>query len=309
MATVEAPQGSVFQRQQRACELRLQAGAGPFSGQLLVVRGGVQLHLDPDRRHRAVLFGYLNAGPGVWWTWPVVVGGQILVALCFMEMAAQYPIAGSVYQWSKQLSSGYTSWMTGWIYIVGAIVTIAAVAVDWQVVLPQITTKFQFFGVQRRRRHVPDQGRGPERAAARRDPGRDHDGDQHARRQADVAHQQRRRRRRADRLDAADHPAPVPPAPSPVGHHPQLRLRRRPPVGLLRRAADRRAAERVRDVRVRHGRDARRGDQQPAQARAAGDHPRDRGGRDDRRPGDPARRSCPTRTSPTRTSGFSACPM
>src|SRR6266566_5066467 len=91
-------------------------------------------------------FGYLNAGPGVWWTWPVVVFGQILVALCFMELAAQYPIAGSVYQWSKQLGSGFFSWMTGWIYIVGAIVTIAAVAVDWQVVLPQITTKLQFFG-------------------------------------------------------------------------------------------------------------------------------------------------------------------
>jgi urea carboxylase system permease len=91
-------------------------------------------------------FGYLNAGPGVWWTWPVVVFGQILVALCFMELAAQYPIAGSVYQWSKQLASGFTSWMTGWIYIVGAIVTIAAVAVDWQVVLPQITTKFQILG-------------------------------------------------------------------------------------------------------------------------------------------------------------------
>jgi len=91
-------------------------------------------------------FGYLNAGPGVWWTWPVVVTGQILVALCFMEMAGQYPIAGSVYQWSKQISSGFTSWMTGWIYIVGAIVTIAAVAVDWQIVLPQVTTKLQFFG-------------------------------------------------------------------------------------------------------------------------------------------------------------------
>ena len=91
-------------------------------------------------------FGYLNAGPGVWWTWPVVVGGQILVALCFMEMAGQYPIAGSVYQWSKQISTGYTSWMTGWVYIVGAIVTIAAVAVDWQVVLPQVTSGLQFFG-------------------------------------------------------------------------------------------------------------------------------------------------------------------
>src|SRR5436305_3768776 len=91
-------------------------------------------------------FGYLKAGAGVWWTWPIVVTGQILVALCFMEMAGQYPIAGSVYQWSKQISTGFMSWMTGWIYIVGAIVTIAAVAVDWQVVLPQITTKFQFFG-------------------------------------------------------------------------------------------------------------------------------------------------------------------
>src|ERR1700761_8542823 len=91
-------------------------------------------------------FGYLNAGPGVWWTWPVVIFGQVLVALCFMELAAQYPIAGPVYQWSKQLGGGFFSWMTGWIYIVGAIVTIAAVAVDWQVVLPQITTGLQFFG-------------------------------------------------------------------------------------------------------------------------------------------------------------------
>src|SRR5215471_18781430 len=90
--------------------------------------------------------GYSFAGPGVWWTWPVVVFGQIMVALCFMEMAGQYPIAGSVYQWSKKISTGYTAWMTGWIYIVGAIVTIAAVAVDWQIVLPQVTTKLQFFG-------------------------------------------------------------------------------------------------------------------------------------------------------------------
>ena len=97
-------------------------------------------------------FGYLNAGPGVWWTWPVVVGGQILVALCFMEMAGQYPIAGSVYQWSKQVATGFASWMVGWVYIVGAIVTIAAVAVDWQVVLPQVTTSFQIAG------HAADAG-------------------------------------------------------------------------------------------------------------------------------------------------------
>src|SRR5579862_93149 len=83
-------------------------------------------------------FGYSFAGPGVWWTWPVVIGGQALVALCFMEMAGQYPIAGSVYQWGKRISGPMASWMTGWMYLIGAIVTITAVAIDWQVVLPQI---------------------------------------------------------------------------------------------------------------------------------------------------------------------------
>ena len=91
-------------------------------------------------------FGYAQAGPPLWWTWIIVLGGQMLVALCFAELAGQYPLAGSVYQWSKRVAGDFASWMTGWIYIVGAIVTIAAVAVDWQVVLPQITTSFQFFG-------------------------------------------------------------------------------------------------------------------------------------------------------------------
>jgi urea carboxylase system permease len=36
--------------------------------------------------------------------------------------------------------------MTGWILIIGSIVTVAAVAVAWQVVLPQVTTKLQFVG-------------------------------------------------------------------------------------------------------------------------------------------------------------------
>ncbi|MBV9165225.1 MAG: amino acid permease [Solirubrobacterales bacterium] len=94
------------------------------------------------------LFGlaYSFAGPGVWWTWPVVIFGQVLVALCFMEMAGQYPIAGSVYQWGKQISGSLASWMTGWMYLIGAIVTITAVAIDWQVVLPQISSHLQFAG-------------------------------------------------------------------------------------------------------------------------------------------------------------------
>src|ERR1700736_2763662 len=45
-------------------------------------------------------FGFLFAGPAVWWSWLIVFGGQSLVVLCFMEMAGQYPLAGSVYNWS-----------------------------------------------------------------------------------------------------------------------------------------------------------------------------------------------------------------
>ena len=91
-------------------------------------------------------FGFNNAGPAVWWSWLVVLSGQMAVALCFAELAGQFPLAGSVYQWSKRIGSDFTSWMTGWILIIGSIVTVAAVAVAWQVVLPQVSTKFQFVG-------------------------------------------------------------------------------------------------------------------------------------------------------------------
>ena len=91
-------------------------------------------------------FGFAFAGPGVWWTWLVVFSGQFAVALCFAEMAGQFPLAGSVYQWSKYIASDFTSWMAGWIMIIGAIVTVAAVAVALQVILPQVTTWFQFIG-------------------------------------------------------------------------------------------------------------------------------------------------------------------
>jgi urea carboxylase system permease len=91
-------------------------------------------------------FGFLNAGPAVWWSWLVVFAGQMAVALCFAELAGQFPLAGSVYQWSKRIGTDFVSWMTGWILIIGSIVTVAAVAVAWQVVLPQANSSFQFIG-------------------------------------------------------------------------------------------------------------------------------------------------------------------
>jgi urea carboxylase system permease len=91
-------------------------------------------------------FGFGSGGPAFIWTWPLVFIGQGAVALCFAEVAGQFPLAGSVYQWSKQIARPTTSWMAGWIMSIGAIVTAAAVAVAYQVILPQVSEVFEVIG-------------------------------------------------------------------------------------------------------------------------------------------------------------------
>lgn len=90
-------------------------------------------------------FGYGFGGPLLFWTWFVVLGGQFCVALVFAELSARYPIAGSVYQWAKKTSSRPGGWMAGWMMLIGSLVTIAAVSVAMQVVLPQVWSGFQVF--------------------------------------------------------------------------------------------------------------------------------------------------------------------
>jgi urea carboxylase system permease len=90
--------------------------------------------------------GYGVAGPGFFWTWPFVLVGQLLVALCFAELASRFPLSGGVYQWAKFTGNPFLGWMTGWIYLACLIVTIAAVAMALQVSLPQISNSFQIIG-------------------------------------------------------------------------------------------------------------------------------------------------------------------
>ena len=55
-------------------------------------------------------------GVAIFWTWSLVILGQTFVALNFAELASHYPVAGSIYQWSKRLSNRTLGWFTGWIY-------------------------------------------------------------------------------------------------------------------------------------------------------------------------------------------------
>ncbi len=68
------------------------------------------------------------------------------MALCFAELAARYPFAGSVYHWSKRLGSATTSWLAGWTMLLASIVTLSAVVLAYQLTLPQLWPGFQLVG-------------------------------------------------------------------------------------------------------------------------------------------------------------------
>jgi urea carboxylase system permease len=72
--------------------------------------------------------GILAGGPAFFWTWIVVAVGQFIVALNFAELASHFPIAGSIYQWSKRLSGFTLGWFTGWFYFFAGVLTITGVA-------------------------------------------------------------------------------------------------------------------------------------------------------------------------------------
>jgi urea carboxylase system permease len=91
-------------------------------------------------------FGVSFGGPAYWWSWPMVFAGQLMVALCFCELAARYPVAGSVYNWSKTMGGPDIGWLGGWMMMTATMVTLSAVALAYQITLPQIDDWFQFVG-------------------------------------------------------------------------------------------------------------------------------------------------------------------
>jgi urea carboxylase system permease len=74
-------------------------------------------------------------GPAFIWSWPIVVIGQLIIGLNFAEVSSHFPVAGSVYQWTKYLSNKTYSWFTGWIYLFAGVLTVTAVDVTVPIVL------------------------------------------------------------------------------------------------------------------------------------------------------------------------------
>ena len=90
----------------------------------------------------AVAFSYISPSTGIFtlfalglttlggvfiWTWPVVALGQFIIALNFAEVTSHYPVAGSVFQWTKYMAGRTYSWFNGWVYLFAGILTVTAV--------------------------------------------------------------------------------------------------------------------------------------------------------------------------------------
>ncbi|MET8427658.1 APC family permease [Nocardia sp. NPDC004860] len=68
------------------------------------------------------------AGPPMFWSLLIAGAGQLLVALIFGEVVAQFPVAGGVYPWARRLWGRKWAWMTGWVYLFALLASIAGVA-------------------------------------------------------------------------------------------------------------------------------------------------------------------------------------
>lgn len=92
------------------------------------------------------IIGFGFGGPAYIWTWPIVFVGQFCVCLVFAELAARYPIAGAVYQWSRRVSTDPLGWIAGWLMQIGYIISVAAIAIALRAVLPEVWSGFQIIG-------------------------------------------------------------------------------------------------------------------------------------------------------------------
>jgi amino acid transporter len=106
----------------------------------------------------AVAFSYISPSTGIftlfylgiaalggvlWWTWPLVALGQFIVALNFAELSSHFPVAGSVFQWTKYLAGRTYAWFTGWFYLFAGILTVASVCATLPIaLLPALNNMF-----------------------------------------------------------------------------------------------------------------------------------------------------------------------
>ncbi len=86
----------------------------------------------------------ISSGPLGIWSWPLVIVGQLMVALVFGALAARIPLAGYSYQWMSRLANPRIGWLMGWF--VFAFLVVDTVAVDYALAATVIPSLFSYIG-------------------------------------------------------------------------------------------------------------------------------------------------------------------
>lgn len=74
---------------------------------------------------------FATSGPMGIWTWPVVVIGQLMVALILGSLSARIPVTGYAYQWTSRLTNPVFGWIMGWVSF--TFLAVVLVAVDYTI--------------------------------------------------------------------------------------------------------------------------------------------------------------------------------
>ena len=88
--------------------------------------------------YAVALVGTVVAGPAWIWVLPVALAGQCLLLVVYSELAAEFPLTGGPYQWSRRLLGGAYGWFSGWVAICAYAVantTIAYLGAPWALTL------------------------------------------------------------------------------------------------------------------------------------------------------------------------------
>ncbi|HTG48645.1 MAG TPA: amino acid permease [Actinomycetota bacterium] len=109
----------------------LERGLGTFSSFAVAFS-----YISPSTGIFTLFFLGISAlGARLFWTWPVVALFQFIVALNFAEVTSHFPLAGSVYQWTKYLAGRGYAWITGWFYLFAGILTVSSVCATLPIAL------------------------------------------------------------------------------------------------------------------------------------------------------------------------------
>ena len=107
----------------------------------------------------AVAFSYISPSTGIFTLFFLglsALGGVLFWTLAgrrrrcssssrsnFAELSSHYPVAGSVYQWTKYLAGTAYAWFTGWFYLFAGILTVASVCATLPIALiPMLNNMF-----------------------------------------------------------------------------------------------------------------------------------------------------------------------